>query len=296
MGRGDPFSAGGKWYRGCLHTHTTRSDGALPPEGVARWYRDKGYDFISITDHNVFTDVGGLSDGDFLVLPGAELSGRDEESGVEHHIIAAGTLSPVILDKDPSPQELIDRIRGCGGEAIVAHPYWSGSTVRDLSELRDHVGVEVFNTSAFVEDGRGFSNVHWDQLLDMGICTWGLAVDDSHWKRSDAGGGWIVLRASELSREAILRSLREGLFYATSGPQILDLRLEGDTVKVECSPVKAVSFLHQMGKGVKLRPSSEELLTSGEYKLKGHERYIRVECIDGEGRCAWSNPIFPHTP
>ncbi|GAI53291.1 unnamed protein product, partial [marine sediment metagenome] len=28
----DPFAAQGNWYKGCLHTHTTKSDGPLSPE------------------------------------------------------------------------------------------------------------------------------------------------------------------------------------------------------------------------------------------------------------------------
>ena len=39
------------WLKGNLHTHTTLSDGDLPPEEVCRSYADQGYHFISITDH-----------------------------------------------------------------------------------------------------------------------------------------------------------------------------------------------------------------------------------------------------
>ena len=46
----------GRWYKGNTHTHTTESDGDSPPEYVARWYRDHGYDFLVLSDHNVFTD------------------------------------------------------------------------------------------------------------------------------------------------------------------------------------------------------------------------------------------------
>ena len=39
-------------FRGDLHTHTTRSDGAETPATVCANYRKKGYDFIAITDHH----------------------------------------------------------------------------------------------------------------------------------------------------------------------------------------------------------------------------------------------------
>ena len=45
------FSAAGRFYRGNLHTHSTLSDGTLPPEAVCAHYREAGYDFLALTDH-----------------------------------------------------------------------------------------------------------------------------------------------------------------------------------------------------------------------------------------------------
>lgn len=43
----------GPWFRGNTHTHTLWSDGDGPPEMVAAWYRDHGYDFLVLSDHNI---------------------------------------------------------------------------------------------------------------------------------------------------------------------------------------------------------------------------------------------------
>lgn len=48
--------AGRRWYRGMLHMHTLWSDGYALPEQAVAAYRDAGYDFISISDHNRFQD------------------------------------------------------------------------------------------------------------------------------------------------------------------------------------------------------------------------------------------------
>jgi hypothetical protein len=45
-----------EWYRGNLHTHTFWSDGDDFPESVVAWYRDAGYDFVAISDHNTLAD------------------------------------------------------------------------------------------------------------------------------------------------------------------------------------------------------------------------------------------------
>ena len=63
--------------KGNLHTHTTFSDGRLPAEDVVARYRDLGYDFLAITDHEDRIDDDywfRLPPGDdrMLVLAGVE--------------------------------------------------------------------------------------------------------------------------------------------------------------------------------------------------------------------------------
>ncbi len=45
-----------KWYRGNMHTHSFWSDGNDFPENVAQWYKDHGYDFLAVTDHNLIQE------------------------------------------------------------------------------------------------------------------------------------------------------------------------------------------------------------------------------------------------
>ena len=43
---------GQRWMKGNMHTHSLWSDGDDFPENLAKWYRDKGYQFLVFTDHN----------------------------------------------------------------------------------------------------------------------------------------------------------------------------------------------------------------------------------------------------
>jgi hypothetical protein len=61
---------------------------------------------------------------------------------------------------------------------------------------------------------------------------------------------------------------------------------------VECSPVQKVFFLTYTGRGYARRNPDGGLLTGATCRLAGNERYVRVECVDGVGRTAWTNPIF----
>lgn len=50
--RGDYHAAEARWWKGNTHTHTWWSDGDSPPENVAAWYREHGYQFLVLSDHN----------------------------------------------------------------------------------------------------------------------------------------------------------------------------------------------------------------------------------------------------
>ena len=49
-------STSSHWLRGNMHTHTFWSDGDDFPENVTKWYKENGYDFLVLTDHNVILE------------------------------------------------------------------------------------------------------------------------------------------------------------------------------------------------------------------------------------------------
>lgn len=58
------------WWRGNLHTHSLWTDGEDFPEMIAAWYREHGYDFVVITEHDMlqqgddrWVDVNAPDDG-----------------------------------------------------------------------------------------------------------------------------------------------------------------------------------------------------------------------------------------
>ena len=79
----DAFDSIMGFYKGNLHSHTTNSDGRLTPIEAVSYYRKHGYDFLALTDHNIYSDYRDiLKLDDFLVHPGTEasiLKMRDEK-------------------------------------------------------------------------------------------------------------------------------------------------------------------------------------------------------------------------
>lgn len=53
-----------QWYRGNLHTHSLWSDGDDYPEMIAAWYKEREYDFLAFTDHNVLHNKERWTDVD----------------------------------------------------------------------------------------------------------------------------------------------------------------------------------------------------------------------------------------
>ena len=43
-----------RWWKGNLHAHTFWSDGKAFPEEAIEWYRSRGWNFLGLSDHNVF--------------------------------------------------------------------------------------------------------------------------------------------------------------------------------------------------------------------------------------------------
>jgi len=281
-------------YKGNVHLHTTNSDGRLSPADAAAWYRQRGYHFVAITDHNKLTDVDELSDDGFLVIAACELDVDNTELGQTYHFLALGLHTPVAHAerRAVAAQSVVDELNRLGAAVVLAHPYWSGLTVAEMLPLQGITGVEVYNTSAERDLGKGLSASQWDDVLARGRCWWGLGVDDTHWVDDDAGEGWVVVEAKSLTEASILAALREGRFYASTGPDIYSLVRDGSTLTVTCSPVKTINFIGQTQWGAQRRSTTDGLLTEAGYQMRGCETYVRVECVDERGRRAWSNPVY----
>jgi hypothetical protein len=305
----DPFSLPGQWFKGNLHAHSTKSDGLLTPEQLVDWYMSQGYQFLALTEHRVPSEARSVAE-DFILISGIELDGIDPALGIFHLVGLGLKRAPDLsfYEGNPAWQEtivdarrMIDGLRAAGAITFLAHPYWSGEMSKDLLDMEGCFGLEIWNGACEVWDCKGLSTVHWDDLLAAGRRLWGIGADDCHWwpGRDDAGLGWVWVKAAELTEAAILDALEQGHFYASSGPQIHDLTLEGSVVYVRCSPVVAIDFIGMGPLCRRVVAPPGETITEAAYRLderyKGVEsllRYIRVACQDAQCRWAWSNPVF----
>jgi hypothetical protein len=164
----------------------------------------------------------------------------------------------------------------------------------------------------------------------------GLAVDDAHHYRkfssnnANAGRGWVMVRATELNAESIVRALEAGEFYASSGVELADVKWKENKLSVSVAarpgetyttqfvgtrrPVDwqsrpvvntngvrlAVTQLYSSGIGAVF---SEQRGTNVSYTCKGDELYVRAKIISsrvqenpvvaGERVAAWTQLYLP---
>ena len=50
-----PALAEKQWFKGNTHTHTLWSDGDDFPDMIPDWYKERGYDFLVLSDHNILS-------------------------------------------------------------------------------------------------------------------------------------------------------------------------------------------------------------------------------------------------
>jgi len=291
VGAINPFLTKGQWYKGNLHTHTTNSDGRLSLEQIISSYKGRGYDFLGITDHEKVNDIDEHSTVNPLLIRGIEIICGCSKIGEPYHILGIGLKKTVKLPDDVSAQKVINMIRVQQGIIIIAHPYWSGLTFGDVLPLKGILGIEVFNTHCRNGIGKGFSAVHWDDLLARGKNLYGFASDDTHCQE-DIGQGWIMVKAKSLSVTNILVAIKKGQFYSTCGPIIRDIVFKDNIVAVRCSEAAVINFVCDSFRGKSFHSKDGKLMTSASYDLLGQEAYLRIEVIDVNGKPAWSQPLF----
>jgi hypothetical protein len=264
-------SAQGRWYKGNTHAHAGMLLRGIVPHGdsspasVAMWYRDHGYDFAVITDHNRLTDPAApalerVQSRDFVLIPGVEITsdyrfpGATQEGERAIHTTALNVREAPSSDfANTSSRDIlkahVERTRAAGGITIVNHPNYHGEIKPvDMLGLEGLHLFEVFNGEIEAHNdaapGRLSTEQLWDMLLTAGMHVYGVAADDAHYFKLPyfttyyrgtftlPGSGWIMVNARELSSTAIVGAIDQGRFYATTGVILKDVSYNQQHYKV----------------------------------------------------------------
>ncbi|HEU0164638.1 MAG TPA: CehA/McbA family metallohydrolase [Thermomicrobiales bacterium] len=314
-----PFAKPGQFYKGNLHTHSTNSDGNLTPAEVIAEYKQRGYDFIALTDHFLpetyfrpesdpasfitISDTSDLRSDDFTTIFGAEIHGPGMSNGELWHLVAVGLpLDFPRWTPEETGDALAKRAVEAGAFVGIAHPHWNSLTQEDARKVAPFVhSVEVYN-HACAQIDRADGLYMLDALLEDGFHLSANAADDAHFKtpvgaigeaHPEAFGGWVQVKAESLEPDALLAALKAGEFYASTGPELVNIEIDAatDEIAIETSPVNRIMVTG-------LGPASARVigddLTSARFPLEKFRKagFVRVAAIDADGKRAWSNPIW----
>jgi hypothetical protein len=118
-----------------------------------------------------------------------------------------------------------------------------------------------------------------------------IATDDAHFTEPDHFGGWVMVRAEENAPEALLAALKAGHFYSSQGPDLRDVEVVGDELRVDCSACVSVIAQGAGTASAVVHGASMTRATVPIARLRGSP-FVRVTVVDAAGRRAWSNPVY----
>lgn len=157
-----------------FHIHTNFSDGTESPERTAANYRKKGFDIISITDHNIYNASAEVAKKldfmhNFKLTPGEEVHNGYAR---QLHIVNVGSkysVNDIFLDEPERVKAEVEALKGevevpggvdereylyrvwtyreikkSGGYAIYPHPFWT---------WKEHYHVETDMSEAVMKNG-----------------------------------------------------------------------------------------------------------------------------------------------
>lgn len=367
-----------KWYKGNLHTHSYWSDGDEFPEMIMEWYKNEGYDFIALSDHNTLQEgkkwkkipkdsLYQAAFQEYLQQYGKDwVNYKEDSSGIKVKLKTLEEFRPLFEEKNKfmifraeevtaylkdkavhmgavNVQEAIqpregntiveliqnnlNAIREQGertGEPVLQHlnhpNFTYAITAEDIMQLDGERFFEVFNGHPYVNNYgdsiHSSTEAMWDRVniayLNAGKpIMYGLATDDSHnyhlfgSKFSNAGRGWVMVKAGKLNPHALIQSLEAGRFYSTTGVEMKSVSFKNNKLSMEIKTEQGVEYEIQFIAAGKNDLEAKVLKTvkgtKAEYQLSKDQLFVRAKVIStkpkknpyrkGDVEVAWIQPV-----
>jgi hypothetical protein len=291
--------------------------------------------------------------GKFLMIQGEEISDKAENLPV--HLNATNLEKLILPVGGRTVREAIegnlraveDQAQRTGREILVHlnHPNFGlAITAEDMAEVLSEKFFEVYNGHPGVKHlGDAYHpgvEALWDiaNTIRLGQLKapplLGLATDDSHYYHGQEGArpgrGWIMVRSRFLTPEHLIRAIKAGGFYASSGVTLSDVRFDAElgVLRLLIEPEEGVSYTTQfIGTPVDYDAASEERKdkegkpiratrkysgdvgkvlatvegTAPQYQLTGKELYVRAVATSSKAHPepshknqreqAWTQPV-----
>ncbi len=224
----------------------------------------------------------------------------------------------------------------------VNHPNFRWAlTPEDLAEVLEENFFEIYNGHPKIYYSGDQNHIGHEKIWDVANTLrltkfgapplYGLGTDDSHHyhgEDSSPGRGWIMVRATTLAPEALIKSMRAGDFYASSGVTLDDVSFQGGTLKIKIHADEGATYTTKIvGTATDFDGTTKDVTmpegdpqpvrkaysddigktfatlegTDVSYTLTGKELYVRAvitssqphvnPSYEGQHQMAWSQPV-----
>jgi hypothetical protein len=292
-----------RYFKTALHCHTNISDGLPSPAEMKEIYKSKGYQVLSITDHNILVDHSAMNEEDFLLLTGVEYNINEDNTWAErrfwvktYHLNFIAKRPDLLwqpyIPKHPKEESrhYLEKVTDGGFpweypieniNAMIAegnrqgflvmynHPNWSLQDATDYGPLEGLWAMEICNYDSakggFLD--RDNSRIY-REMVNSGKRIFPVASDDAHSEKS-AGGGWVMVGAEKLEYGAIMDALERGDFYASCGPELYEVSVDDGVLTVRCSDAQRIVVDSGTRFAKAVYPKSpDKTMRSGSFNLK----------------------------
>ena len=294
------------WYSGDTHTHSIYSDGNNTINKNMDISQKKGLSFIFATDHNTinhYQECARLSSNTFLVLPGIEVTTS------YGHILALFSEENInfsTVSSLNSAQNIINDINKNNGLSFIAHPFLNTMEWR-WKDTENMNGIEVWNLyPASTSKETAESMKWWDEKLCEGKIYYASTGSDTH-ETSTIAASFIGIYLEKLSKGNIYKSIKNGMFYCSNGPEIY-IEAEGKKMGEICNVGKGRNINLDIKGAYSLPMKKIRIIKNGkeflEYNINDnlktitiedfarHGDYYRAEVTTENNGFAFTNPIF----
>jgi DNA polymerase (family 10) len=209
--------------RGDLHMHTVASDGHATIEAMALAARDRGYEYVAITDHSATHGFGNHVTPDELerqIERIADVNARLD--GIE---VLAGTETNILPDGSPDyDDELLARLDWVIGSVHTAFGMAAGEMTQRMVRAIEHpwidaighpTGRKIQSRAPYALDVEAViaAAVRTGTMLEINAAPDRRDLDDVH-ARAAARAGVLLLVDSDAHRVATLPNMRWGIATA----------------------------------------------------------------------------------
>ncbi len=283
--------------------------------------------------------------GKFIMIEGEEISDKAEDKPV--HMNASNLSAKIEPVGGATVQEamqnnlrlVLEQEKATGRQILphLNHPNFQyGITAADLARTVDEKFFEVFNGHPGVNQLGDKDHLSIDAMWDVvnamrmfGLDAepiYGIGTDDSHAYGDRPGGakpgrGWVMVRAKYLTPEHLIKAMKAGDFYASSGVVLSDVSYSAEQRKLSLQIAAAGDATFETQFIVLPKPQPAQADQAGSeptklpeafvaarvaglqpsYILKPDEAYVRavvVSSLDppspsfaGQKQQAWTQPV-----